>query len=182
MSDLVLRELDGSLRGGVEGKAWGIEAVSRYRLREVFFASLSVAGGRATRDGVTFDQDQPWAANLVTSWDFAPTWNAGLRLRAAAGLPYTPVVDGIYEAATDTYTPVLGERNSLRAPVYTKVDARIEKTWTTRHARIAGYSELWWVPSGSNVMYQAYRYDYDDVAPVVGPPFIPLVGVRVESR
>ncbi len=182
MTGLVLELPDGSARGDVEGAAWGVEATSRYRLRERFFASLSLGVGRATRGGEAFDYDQPWSANLIASWDFAPTWRAGLRLRGAAGLPYTPIVDGVLQAEDDTYQPVFGPRNSARQPVYTKVDARIEKTFYTRAVEVAAYAELWWVPGASNVMYQAYRYDYDDAASVAGPPFIPLVGVRGALR
>jgi hypothetical protein len=180
MQDLILTELDGSLRGGVEGEAYGVELTSRYRIRDRFFASLGVAAGHATRDGEVFDYDQPWSGNIAASWTFHPTWNVGLRYRLAAGLPYTPVEDGLYQGATDTYTPVYGERNSARYVPYQKLDAHIEKTFYLRKVKITAYSELWYVPSGSNVMYLAYRYDYDDVAPVAGPSFIPLVGIRGE--
>ena len=136
MDGLVLTELDGSLRGGVTGEAWGVEFTSRYRIRDRFFAS--------------------------------------------AGFPYTPVEDGLYLAASDTYTPVYGARNSARYAAYQKVDAHIEKTFHTRLVQVTAYAELWWVPPVSNVMYLAYRYDYDESAPVAGPGFIPLVGIRAE--
>jgi hypothetical protein len=180
MQDLILTDLDGSLQSGVSGEAWGIELTSRYRIRDRFFASLSLAGGHATRDGVTFDYDQPWSGNLAASWNFRPTWNAGIRYRVAAGLPYTPIEDGLYLAASDTYTPIYGERNSARYVPYQKLDVHVEKAFWLRKTKVTAYGELWWVPSGSNVMYLAYRYDYDEVAPVVGPSFIPLVGVRAE--
>lgn len=180
MDGLVLTELDGSLRGGVTGEAWGAELTSRYRIRDRFFASAGFSFGHATRDGETFDYDQPWAGNIAASWTFHPTWNVGLRYRVAAGLPYTPVEDGLYLAASDTYTPVYGARNSARYAAYQKVDAHIEKTFHTRLVQVTTYAELWWVPPVSNVMYLAYRYDYDESAPVAGPGFIPLVGIRAE--
>lgn len=180
MTGLFQTDLDGTVRGDVEGAAWGVEVTSRYRIRDRFFASLGASFGHATRDGVVFDYDQPWSGNLAASWTFRPTWNVGLRYRASAGLPYTPVEDGLYLAASDTYTPVYGARNSLRYPVYQKLDLHLEKTFHTRLVKVTAYTELWWVPSGSNVMYLAYRYDYDDSAPVAGPSFIPLVGVRAE--
>ncbi len=88
--------------------------------------------------------------------------------------------DGLYLAASDTYTPVYGARNSARYAAYQKVDAHIEKTFHTRLVQVTAYAELWWVPPVSNVMYLAYRYDYDESAPVAGPGFIPLVGIRAE--
>jgi hypothetical protein len=116
----------------------------------------------------------------VASWDVAPTWNLGVRYRAAAGLPYTPVVDGTYDAATDTYLPVFGEVNGARYPTYQKLDVRAQKTMWWGRTKVEAYGELWWVPAGANTMYQAYRYDYDAVAPVRGPTFLPLVGIRGE--
>ncbi len=180
MEGLFLTELDGDVRGGVDGDAWGVELTSRYRIRDRFFAAAAFAFGHATRDGEVFDYDQPWSGNLVASWTFRPTWNVGLRYRLAAGLPYTPVEDGLYLAASDTYTPVYGQRNSARYVPYQKLDLHIEKTFHTRLVQVTAYAELWWVPSGSNVMYLAYRYDYDESAPVAGPSFIPLVGIRAE--
>lgn len=180
MDGLFLTDLDGTVRGGVDGEAWGVELTSRYRIRDRFFTSVAFAFGHATRDGVVFDYDQPWSGNLVASWTFHPTWNVGLRYRVSAGLPYTPVEDGLYLGASDTYAPVYGPRNSARYVPYQKVDLHLEKTFHTRHFQLTAYAELWWVPSGSNVMYLAYRYDYDASAPVAGPTFIPLVGIRAE--
>lgn len=166
--------------GGVTGRAWGVEATSRYRLRERFFTWLSVAVGHAERDGATFDYDQPWAVNLVGSWDFLPTWNAGLRYRASRGLPYTPVADGLYLGESDSYAPIYGETNSVRLPDYHKVDAHLEKTFSGNWWSLTVYGEVWWVPAGSNTMYAAYRYDYDETQLVHGPPVLPLLGVRGE--
>lgn len=171
---------EGALVGGVEGEAWGVELTTRYRIRDRFFTSAAFAFGHATRDGVTFDYDQPWAANVVASWSFLPGWNAGLRYRASAGLPYTPVEDGLYLAASDTYAPVYGARNGARYPAYMKLDLHLEKGWHLRKTRVTAYGEAWWVPKTANVMYQAWRYDYDADAPVTGPGFVPLVGLRAE--
>jgi hypothetical protein len=180
MRELVVQEPDGTLRGHQDGEAAGVELTSRYRLRDVFFASAALTVGRSVRGGRTADFDQPWATNLVASWDVAPTWNLGVRYRAAAGLPYTPVVDGTYDAATDTYLPVFGEVNGARYPTYQKLDVRAQKTMWWGRTKVEAYGELWWVPAGANTMYQAYRYDYDAVAPVRGPTFLPLVGIRGE--
>lgn len=180
MEGLFLTELDGTVSGGVSGEAWGVEVTSRYRIRDRFFASAAFAFGYAERDGVVFDYDQPWSGNVAASWTFLPTWNAGLRYRVSAGLPYTAVEDGLYLAASDTYAPLYGARNAERYEPYQKLDLHLEKTFHTRLLKITAYGELWWVPSGNNVMYLAYRYDYDESAPVAGPSAIPLVGIRAE--
>lgn len=167
-------------RGGVEGFAYGAEVQLRYRLLGVFFASLGVSAGRSEREGVAYDYDQPYGVNLIGSWSFAPTWNVGLRYRVAAGLPYTPIVDGTYNATADSYQPVYGGENSARLPAYQKIDAHIQKDWKFRTWNLALYTELWLVPPGSNAMYVVYNYDYDDSAQVTGPVFIPLLGARGE--
>jgi hypothetical protein len=177
---LVEQDVGEAPRGGVEGRAFGLELTSRYRLREKFFAWFSAAIARAERDGETFDYDQPWAFNVVASWTFVPTWNAGVRYRAAAGMPFTPVEDGLYVAADDSYLPIYGETNSERLPDYHKVDLHLEKTFRGRWWSLTAYGELWWVPSGSNTMYLAYRYDYDESQQVSGPAVLPLIGLRGE--
>ena len=70
----------------VDGWAAGVEITSRYRLRDRFFSWASVALGRAERDGHPMAYDQPYAFNLVFSWDVRPQWNIGIRYRYAAGL------------------------------------------------------------------------------------------------
>jgi hypothetical protein len=180
LQDLVAIEPGEAPRGGVEGMAFGVELQSRYRLRELFFASAAVALGHAERDGATFAWDQPFSVNLVASWTFRPTWNAGLRYRAAAGLPYTPIVDGLYDATSDSYLPVYGAAYSTRLPTYQKLDVHLQKDWTFRTWSLALYGEGWFVPPGSNVMYLAWSYDYDEVGEVEGPVFIPLLGLRGE--
>lgn len=182
--DLVVQTPGALPVGGATGDAMGLSITSRYRLREVFFAWASADFAHSTRtlDGVESptDFDQPYAFNVVGSWTFRPTWNLGLRWRYAKGLPYTPITDGIYQSATDSYLPVLGELNGARLPDYQKVDAHVEHRIELKRATITPYAELWFVPPGNNVMYMAWSYDYDESQPVHGPGFLPLLGVRGE--
>ena len=178
--NLIEVEPGGEPKGGVSGRAYGLEVESRYRIRNVVFASLGVTLANSQHDDHPSDYDQPWALNAIGSWNFRPTWNVGLRYRASAGLPYTPIVDGTYQAQDDSYGAVFGATNSERLPVFQKVDVHIQKDLRFRTWSLSLYSELWFVPPGSNVMYQAWSYDYDDVGEVSGPVFIPLVGARGE--
>ena len=118
LSGLYDLDPEGLLQRNLSGDAVGGELQARYRLRDLFFSSLSVAVARATRGGALYDYDQPFSLNFAASWTFRPTWNIGLRYRYATGLPYTPAVDGIYDATTDRYTPVFGATNSARLPPY----------------------------------------------------------------
>lgn len=171
---------DGRLSQDLEGQALGGEFTARYRLRERFFSAITLAASHATRGGAVYDYDQPFALNVVASWTFLPTWNVGIRYRYALGLPYTPAVDGIYNATTDSYAPVYGALNSQRLPPYQKIDLHIEKRFEARTWNLTLYTELWYVPEPNNTMYVVYSYDYDATESVHGPGFVPLVGARGE--
>ena len=178
-SDAVVRT-PGAAPSSADGYAWGAELTSRYRLRERFFFGAWLSVGHAERGDAPFDYDQPYAASVLGSWDFHEGWNAGLRYRVAAGLPYTPVDSSIYQGDSDSYEPVFGEDNSARLPTYQKLDAHIERRWTFTRWTLVGYAELWYVPPKANVLYPAWSYDYSQTALVAGPPFLPLVGMRAD--
>lgn len=178
-SDVVVVDVGESARA-VDGQAWGIELTNRYRLKDHFFSWASLTIGRAWREDAAFDFDQPFAVNVVGSWDFLPLWNVGIRYRYGRGLPYTPVDGAIYDGTRDRYDPVLGETNSARLPDYQKVDLHLERTLQARNWSLVAYGELWWVPPANNVMYLAHSYDYSETATVAGPGFLPLLGLRAE--
>ncbi|MFT5686032.1 MAG: hypothetical protein ACI8RZ_006987 [Myxococcota bacterium] len=163
-----------------EGTAVGLELTSRYRLRERFFSWASLTLGRAERGGASFSFDQPYAVNLVASWEFAPRWDLGVRYRYAAGLPFTPIVGSTYDGTTDSYFPNLGESNSVRLANYQKVDFHLGHEIPLRRWTLSMYLEAWFVPPGANTLYPVYSYDYSEQALVVGPALVPLIGGRAE--
>lgn len=170
--------------GGIDGRAVGMELGARYRIRKVFFfwSSLSLSHSQRLLDGawIRYDWYQPVTVGLVASWTFRPQWNAGLRYRYGSGFPYTPIVDGVYQASTDSYEPVNGVRNSGSIPAYQKIDLHLEYRWEREHWRGAFYAEAWVIPGRANEMYPVYSYDYDEETFVYGPHFIPILGVRGE--
>jgi len=182
--DVVVSAVGEAPEGGHRTQAVGGSFSTRYRLRELFFAWASVDLSQARVDEgdgwVPTDYDQPFAVNVVASWTFRPTWNIGLRYRISAGLPYTPITDGLYLAASDSYEPVYGATNSERLPAYQKVDLHFEKRFDFHSFNLTPYLEAWYVPQPGNVMYLAWSYDYDEVEQVHGPGFIPLMGIRGE--
>lgn len=182
--DVIVSDVGLAPEAGHETQAFGGSFSTRYRLRDVFFAwaSVDLSRARVDEDGVQVptDYDQPFAVNFVASWTFRPTWNVGLRYRISAGLPYTPIEDGRYLAASDSYEPIYGATNSKRLPTYQKIDVHFEKRFDFHAFNLTPYLEAWYVPQPGNVMYLAWSYDYDQVEQVHGPGFIPLVGVRGE--
>ncbi len=168
-----------------DARAGGVELVARTRMRDQFFVSTSAVFSRSLRRvgpsgaWVSGDYDQPFALNVVASWDFADGWNGGVRYRFASGLPYTPL-RGTYDGNTDTWAPTPEAENAGRLPNYQKVDVHFEREWTFQNWMLVGYLEAWWVPPRNNAMYYVYSYDYTQVESVAGPPFVPLLGLRAE--
>ena len=163
-----------------DGAAYGLELTSRYRLRERFFAYLSGVVARSTRGDHPGTYDQPYAISAVASWDLNDHWNVGARYRYAAGQPFTPTLDALYDGDSDTYLPIEGERNSARLPDYQKVDLHVDRDLLFRRWRVNLYAEAWYVPAANNYLYTVYSYDYSESAQVVGPAFVPLLGLRAE--
>ncbi len=184
LREMILETPGEAPRGGVDGRAVGAELGARYRIRRVFFfwSTVSFSHSQRLLDGgwIPYDWSQPLTLGLVASWTFRPEWNAGLRYRFGSGFPYTPVVDGVYQAASDSYEPLLGERNSASMPAYQKIDLHLEHRWERDHWRGAVYAEGWIIPGRANEMYPVYSYDYDEETFVYGPHFVPILGVRGE--
>jgi hypothetical protein len=175
LHDVVVEPV-GAAPEAAEGDAWGLELTSRYRIRDLFFSYVSLTVGRATRDGAPFEYDQPYALSMVASWHPVPHWKLGARYRFAAGLPYTPVDEAVYNGNTDTWEPVLGEEMSERLPDYHKLDLRVARMIQWRRVSMSAYVEAWWIPGDGNVVYPAWSYDYRQEVGVRGPTLVPLVG------
>ncbi len=173
-------ELAGQPPTHEDGWAAGVELTSRYRLRDRFFAGMVLTVGRSMREGVPFDFDQPFAVGAVVSYTVESGWNFGARYRYSIGLPYTPVIDGIYDGDTDTYRPLLGEPNSKRMPPFQKVDLRVARELRFRRFTVDGYVDLWLVPPANTALYPIYSHDYRQETYVSGPAVIPLLGVQAE--
>jgi hypothetical protein len=184
LREMVLETPGEAPLGGIEGRVVGGELGARYRIRKVFFfwSTVSLCHSERLLDHrwIPYDWYQPLTIGLVASWTFRPDWNAGLRYRYGAGFPYTPVARGVYHADTDSYSPVLGDRNAATMPAYQKIDLHLEHRWERDHWRGAVYAEAWVIPGRANEMYPVYSYDYEEQTFVYGPHFIPILGVRGE--
>jgi hypothetical protein len=163
------------------GDGYGIELLTRYRLRERFFLWGWLAHARSTvdlgPDRVSADGDQPINAGIVSSWDVG-NWNLGLRYRYGTGLPFTAVSDTVYNANSDTWLPISDVENGLRMPAYQKLDVRIAHTWTFRGWTLTGSLEVWYVPKPSTQLFPIWSYDWSEQSYVYGPTVLPLMGLR----
>jgi hypothetical protein len=153
------------------GAAFGVEAVTRYRLLETVFLWGWVSVSRSlveTADGWRpGDGDQPVIGGFVFSWDLAEGWNVGLRWRYGSGQPFTTVSGVVYDGSRDRWLPVAGPLNDARLP-----------TWTFDRWSLQLAAELWWVPARYAQIYPTWSYDYGEQGWVTGPSFVPLLSVR----
>lgn len=161
------------------GDAWGVELLTRYRLRERVFFSTWVAYARARVEDAEgsrpADGDQPLTLGAVLSWDPDRHWNLGLRYRLGSGLPRTPVADSVYDASSDRWLPIPGDENSERYPLYQKVDLRVARTWELRRWTLELSVEAWVVPKPSTPIYPTWSYDFREEGWVRGPVFVPVL-------
>ncbi len=182
LSDPLVHPIDAAAYAVPSGTAWGVEAITRYRLREIVFlwGWLALQQARVEEpDGtlVPADGDQRVSGGLVVSFD-ARGWNLGARYRYASGLPFTQLEGSIYDAGRDAWVPVPGPTNGARLPDYHKVDLRAAYTFSFRGWSLAVTTEVWIVPEASTQLYPTWSYDYAEQGWVRGPVFLPLLGAR----
>ena len=165
----------------VDGKATGVATNLGIELREVlnrgpWRVRLGVAFSHATRaDRPTApshaaDYDLPVHVDALASWKHG-AWLLGARVQLRAGLPYTPVTAGIYDADTDSYSPLYGKVMSERAPWRRELDVRADR-WLLPNLR--AYADL---QLDGGVLGYTYSYDYSQRLAVRAPAIVPWVGL-----
>lgn len=182
LTDPLLFPIDAPPYAVPHGRAWGVELVTRYRLRERVFLWGWLAVQRTlleTSDGriVPADGDQLLSGGAVLSWDVG-RWTFGGRYRYASGLPFTPIEGALYDAGSDSWLPLPSDTNTARLPDYHKVDLRVAYGLQFRGWSMELVAELWVVPDASSQLYPTWNHDYSEQGWVEGPTILPLLGVR----
>jgi hypothetical protein len=122
---------------------------------------------------------QPFFVNAMLGWR-SESWTLGARYRISSGLPLTQPVAAVLDATQDAYVPTYSQFPQERMPNYQKIDVQIARVWQLRTSVLKAYCEAWAVPSSSNYLYPIYNYNYTESQLVVGPAFVPLIGMSVE--
>ena len=185
--DLWLRDSPNTLYAPMDGneflvpsRAYGGELFWNADFHDELFSRLSISSTASRLDGGELSPfDQPFSLNALLSWQ-PGSWSVGARYRYSWGLPISSPIDSYYMADLDQYRAVWETYPSRRMPNYSKIDVHIEREWTLRDWSIFGYCESWYVPASGNYLYPIYNYNYQESQLVVGPAFVPLVGLRVE--
>src|SRR5205823_10318958 len=103
------------------GRVYGLELLLRKELSERFFGWIAYTlsrSDRVDRPGLSqrlFDFDQTHNLTAIASYEFAPRWQLGVRMRLISGNPDTPVIGSRYLARSE--------------------ERRVGKEWSCRGAR-----------------------------------------------
>ena len=101
-------------------------------------------------------------------------------MRIVSGNPDTPIVGSIYDSNSDLYTPVFGPTNSIRNPLFHRLDLRVEKKWRFDLWSLALYLDVQNVYNQMNPEGTQYNFDFSRSTDIPGLPIIPSLGVRGE--
>jgi len=167
------------------GRIFGGEALLRVRPTGRFFGFVSYTLMRSERREPNatyrlFDRDQPHILSASGVARLGRGWEVGATFRYTSGTPYTPVTSATYDAVTDAYSPRLGPAMSARNPAFSRLDLRVQKTWTFARGSLAAYLDVQNVYNAPNREGFDYGYDYRSRSGTRGLPILPILGLRGE--
>ena len=167
------------------GRIYGGEASAKLRPTVKASGFLSYTLSRSERNDHgqqwrVFSWDQTHILTLAGAYRLGGGWDLSATFRYVTGNPITPVVGSVYNARTDTYSPLYGAINSERSNAFHRLDLRVEKSWRIRSASIAAYLDVQNAYNRRNEEGRAYNFDFSEVGVISGLPLIPSVGLRGE--
>jgi len=181
-SDLITYDAHGVLGNSGRGTTEGAELLGTYHVGP-WFAWLAYSYSHSVRVDYPgaperlFSYDQPHSLNAAASWQHGK-WTLGGRFQLYSGLPYTPILGGILNSDTNTYTPINGVVNSARAPIHHELDLRVDYTAHYGPVALTYFLDVQNVYLDQSVVTYFYSYDYTQQAAFKSIPIIPSIGVR----
>jgi hypothetical protein len=165
------------------GSALGMSVAARRDVRDLFFA-LSYTLSRALRsdpDGRLrrFDFDQPHVFSCLVGLARAG-FVASARLRAASGMPRTPVTGHYLDSKTGLAQPLFGDHNAMRLPAYVALDLHAEYGFALPMLRAAIFVDLLNATNRQNVEDYVFAANYTVRRDLTSIPFVVLAGLRAE--
>jgi TonB family protein len=175
------------INGGI-GRIYGMEVMGRLQPSRTLplFGYLSYTLSRSERlDGHgdpwrLFDFDQTHIFAMAAVYKLPKGWEVGATVRLVSGNPTTPIVGGIYDARELIYRPVFGAPNSVRNPMFNRLDARVEKKWDFDAWKLAVYLDVQNVYNARNPEGRIYNFDFSEERSLRGLPILPSLGIRGE--
>jgi TonB family protein len=170
------------------GRIYGMELLARLQPTSElplfgyisYTLSRSERVDRAGEDWRLFDFDQTHIFTLAAVYKLPKNWEVGTTVRLVSGNPTTPIVGGVYDAQHLIYRPLFGSPNSIRNPLFNRVDVRIEKRWEFDAWKLAVYLDVQNVYNARNPEGRIYNYDFSQERALRGLPILPALGIRGE--
>ena len=166
------------------GHVYGLELLVRKELTARAFGWIAYTFSRSDRidrPGAAlrlFDFDQTHNLTAVAGYKLGRGWQVGLRFRLISGNPITPVTGSSYLATTDSYLPIYGATNTARAPAFSQLDVRVDKTWTYDAWTLSAYLDVLNATNHRSIEGDAWSYDFSQRARVEGLPILPTLGLK----
>lgn len=171
------------------GRAYGMEAMVRWPLRDRFFGWVSYTLSKSERNDTpddpegwyAFDFDQTHILTGVAGYRLPFDFELGGKVQYVTGNPYTPYDGGLYLMDEGGYVGFpSAATNSERMPPFWAVDVRVDKLFTFEQWQFELFVDVLNVVHGENPEFMLYNYDYTEHDYISGLPLIPSLGFQVE--
>lgn len=171
------------LRSVGTGRSYGVELLARKVLSSVPIYGLATISLNRTEftsfDGIARPGafETRWIGNLLGGWRPSSTWEFSGKLRAAAGLPYTPFITNGPRAGQLDFTRY---NAGGRLPAFVSLDLRADRRWSFAHRQLIAYIDL----QNVNGAKGSGRYTWDQREQRVkrneSIGLLPSIGVNVQ--
>ena len=112
-------------------------------------------------------------------WHKPKRWSASALWRFASGRPYTPFdVAASIRANTGRFDRA--RTNAVTYPAYHRLDLRVERIFTSRHAAVTLFAEVDNVYNRDNVYMYEWSKSLRQVQPILQWGLTPIAGVRID--
>ncbi|HLK89259.1 MAG TPA: TonB family protein [Polyangia bacterium] len=172
-----------------KGRSYGIEMLLRRQIMKGFYGWVAYTLSRTTRlDDPTlmdggyhlYDFDQTHILTVIASYQTEHNWTFGTRLRYTSGDPYTPFVNGIFNANNASYECITGNPDTARAPPFFQADVRVDRRWVYDKWTFTGYLDVQNVTNRQNPEALFPNYNCQGYSTLTGLPIFPSIGLRAE--
>ena len=167
------------------GRSYGGQVLLRQELTRGFFGWITYSLIRSERKDHPdqawrlFDFDQTHVLAVLASYQFGHGWEGGARFRYTTGAPRTPVT-GSFLVGNQDYDPIFGAHNSIRLPAFYQLDARLERAWVFRRAKLNVFLDVQNVTNRKNPEEIIYNAQYTVKGYITGLPTLAVLGARLE--
>jgi TonB family protein len=175
-----------------KGRSYGLELLLRRQIMKGFYGWIAYTLSKTTRlddplvhptgpnNWYLFDFDQTHILTLIASYQTEHNWTFGTRFRYVSGDPYTPYVNGIFNANNASYVCIPGDQNTARAPAFIQGDIRIDRRFVYDKWIFTGYLDVQNVTNRANPEAIFPNYNCNGYATLTGLPIFPTIGLRAE--